>query len=148
VAAWRNGWFHTGDLLRRDRCGNYYFVDRASDSLRRRGENISSFEVERAVMHHPDVAEVGCIGVSDQRNDQDVMIYVVPVAGREIKPASLVHFLVPRLPYFALPRYIEVVDELPKTPTARVRKFMLRERGVTERTWDREAAGIVFKRDY
>ncbi|MGH9001083.1 MAG: AMP-binding protein, partial [Acidimicrobiia bacterium] len=140
--AWRNGWFHTGDAFRRDHDDNYFFVDRQSDTLRRRGENISSFQVELDVVAHPDVAEAACVAVAGELGEDEVKVLVVPAAGREIDLAGLIEFLVPRMPHFMVPRYVDVVDELPKTQTMRVQKFMLRQRGNSESTWDREAAGL------
>jgi crotonobetaine/carnitine-CoA ligase len=147
VEVWRNGWYHSGDGFTYDEDGNYYFVDRIKDSLRRRGENISSFEVEREVVTHPDVLEAACVAAPGRfENDDEVKIFVVPVERATIDPAELIQYLVPRMPYFMVPRYVEVVDELPKTPTAKVKKHELRARGNTEATWDREQAGIVVNR--
>ena len=137
VAAWRNLWFHTGDLFRRDQQGNYYLVDRLKDSLRRRGENISSVEVEAAVLQHPDVMECAVVGVDSEWGEQEVMAFVVPRQSRHLDEAALDEFLSSRLATFMRPRFIEVVDLLPKTPTERVRKAELRERGRGTRTWAR-----------
>lgn len=141
AAAWRNGWFHTGDAFRRDADGNYFFVDRKKDYIRRRGENISSFDVENAVMAHPQVREAAAIGVPSAFGEEDVMVVVAPAAGAVIDPDALIDFLQERLPYFMVPRYLRTVDELPKTPTAKVRKVALRAAGCTPDTWDRETAG-------
>jgi len=146
--AWRNGWFHTGDVLRSDGDGNWFFHDRRKDCLRRRGENISSFDVERGVAAHPGVAEVACVAVrSDLGVDDDVKVWIVPAAGAGIDLAALVEDLVGRLPHFMVPRYYELTDALPKTPTMRVQKHVLRARGNSERTWDREVAGLRVTRD-
>jgi crotonobetaine/carnitine-CoA ligase len=143
AAAWRNGWFHTGDSLRRDSSGDYSFHDRLKDALRRRGENISSFEVERAVVAHPGVAEVACVAAaSDHGVDDEVKVWIVPAGETEIEFAALAEFLVERLPHFMVPRYYEAVPELPKTETMRVKKHLLRERGNTAATWDLEAHGL------
>ena len=147
AAAWRNGWFHTGDCFRRDDDGYFYFVDRRKDAIRRRGENISSFEVEAEVVAYPAVREAAAFGVPSELSEDDVMIAVAPVAGQTIDPAALTHFLVERMAYFMVPRYIRILDELPKTPSAKVQKHLLRAEGVTGDTWDREAAGIRVKRD-
>ncbi|KLL12448.1 MULTISPECIES: AMP-binding protein [Protofrankia] len=146
VAAWRNGWFHTGDAFRCDQEGNYFYVDRMRDTLRRRGENISSFQVETEVMAHPNVLEAACVGVPAELGEHEVKVFVVPVEGRVVDPAELIGFLVPRLPRFMIPRFVEVVAELPKTQTLRVRKFELRDRPSTEATWDRQAVGIILPR--
>jgi len=140
--AWRNGWFHTGDAFRRDEDDNYFFVDRQSDTLRRRGENISSFQVEAEVLAHPDIAEAACVAVPGELGEDEVKVLVVVAPGRELDLPGLIEFLVPRMPHFMVPRFVEVVDELPKTQTLRVQKFMLRQRGNTEHTWDREVAGL------
>jgi len=145
--AWRNGWFHTGDAFRKDDNGNYYFVDRMKDAFRRRGENISSFEVEAELIAHADVQEAAAIGVPSPLGEDDVMAIVAPVQGRTIDPAALVEFLKSRLPYFMVPRYVRVVSELPKTPTAKVQKAGLRADGITADTWDRETANIKLKRE-
>jgi crotonobetaine/carnitine-CoA ligase len=138
--AWRNGWFHTGDAFRADADGRYYFVDRMKDAIRRRGENISSFEVENAVLEHDDVIECAAIGVAAEHGDQEVMVALIVRDPAKFDPAALVAFLVPRLPKFMVPRYVEVFDDLPRNETTRrVRKAELRARGLTPATWDREA---------
>jgi crotonobetaine/carnitine-CoA ligase len=148
AAAWRHGWFHTGDAFTYDTDGRYYFVDRLSDALRRRGENISSFEVESLVNEHPDVVESAAVAVPSPWGEDDVKVVVVTVAGVDLDPADLVRFLIPRMPRFMVPRYVEVVDELPKTDaTQRVRKVELRRDALNDRTWDREAAGIELPRE-
>jgi crotonobetaine/carnitine-CoA ligase len=145
--AWRNGWFHTGDAFRYDDEGNFFFVDRIKDAIRRRGENISSFEVESEVTLHPDVGEAAAIPVPSEFSEDEVMVVVAPVPGREVEPEALFHFLEPRLAHFMLPRYIRIVDDLPKTPTQKIQKHLLRDDGVTAATWDREVAGIKVKRE-
>jgi crotonobetaine/carnitine-CoA ligase len=137
VEAWRNLWFHTGDAARSDAEGNYYFVDRIKDSIRRRGENISSLEVEHEVGRHPDVLEVAAVGVPSEWGEEEVKIVVVTKPGRTVTEAALATFLEPLLPRYMLPRYIELVDALPKTPTEKVEKRTLRAAGVTATTWDR-----------
>ncbi|MDQ0382704.1 AMP-binding protein [Amycolatopsis thermophila] len=145
--AWRNGWFHTGDLMRVDEDGDYYFVDRKKDSLRRRGENISSLEVEREVLSHPAVAEAACVGVPDEHGDQDVMVFVTPSGTADLDPAELVEYLRTRLAYFAVPRYVEVVESMPRTRSNKIEKYVLRTRGTGPATWDRLAAGIEITRE-
>jgi crotonobetaine/carnitine-CoA ligase len=138
--AWRNGWFHTGDGFRCDADGNYYFVDRMKDAIRRRGENISSFEVEAAVNQHPGVQECAAVAVPSELGEDEIKVLVVAVAGGEVDPSELIEFLEPRTPKFMLPRYVEVVAGLPKTDaTFRTRKVELRAAGITAATWDREA---------
>jgi crotonobetaine/carnitine-CoA ligase len=143
VHAWRNGWYHTGDAFTYDEDGNYYFFDRTKDYIRRRGENISSFEVERAVAGFPGVERSVAVAVPSEVGEDEVMVFVVPRVGERIEPAELIRFLVDRVPPFALPRYVEVTDALPTTQaTMRVQKAKLRERGPTASTFDREKAGM------
>jgi crotonobetaine/carnitine-CoA ligase len=140
--AWRNGWFHTGDGFRCDEDGNYYFVDRMKDAIRRRGENISSFEVESGVGQHPAVQECAAIAVPSELGEDEIKVLVVAMAGRDLDPGELLDFLEPRMPKFMLPRYVEVVASLPKTDaTFRTRKVELRAAGLNDATWDREARG-------
>ncbi|MGE0155165.1 MAG: AMP-binding protein [Reyranellaceae bacterium] len=145
--AWRNGWFHTGDGFRVDAEGNYYFVDRLKDAIRRRGENISSFEVEADVTAFPAVKEAAAIGVPSEFSEDDVMVIVAPAEGASIDPAALIEFLRPRMSHFMIPRYVRVLAELPKTPSNKVMKHQLRQEGITADTWDREKAGIKVKSD-
>ncbi|GAA3938278.1 AMP-binding protein [Microbacterium soli] len=142
VEAWRNLWFHTGDALRRDAEGWFYFVDRFKDALRRRGENISSYEVETVVLTHPAVAEAAVIAVpSDaEAGEDEVMAYVV--ASEDITAEELWEHCDNRMPAFAVPRYIRFVDDLPKTPSQRVQKAKLRENGITPDTFDRLGSRI------
>jgi crotonobetaine/carnitine-CoA ligase len=141
--AWSEGWFHTGDAFRYDDDGNWYFVDRLKDCLRRRGENISSFEVENAVNAHPDVLESAAVAAESEWGEQEVKILVVRKPDGVVTEHELVQFLMPRMPRFMVPRYVEFVDEFPKTPTGKVKKVELRDRGITPATWDRDAAGVV-----
>jgi len=147
AAAWRNGWFHTGDAFRRDADGNYFFVDRMKDAIRRRGENISSFEVEAEILAHPAVRECAVVGVPSEHSEDDVLAIVAPAPGATIDPAELLGFLQPRLAHFMVPRYIRVVPDLPRTPTQKIEKYVLRAEGVTDVTWDRERAGIRVRRE-
>ncbi|MDQ0382731.1 AMP-binding protein [Amycolatopsis thermophila] len=147
VKAWRNGWYHTGDAVVREPDGQLYFSDRITDSLRRRGENISSFEVESSGLSFPGVQEIACVSVpGDLDGDIEVKVYVVPQPGKTVAPDELVLHMARELPYFAVPRFVELVDELPKTPTAKIRKVELRERGNGPQTWDRVAAKIAINR--
>ena len=146
AAAWRNGWFHTGDAFRADADGTFFFVDRMKDAIRRRGENISSFEVEAEIAAHPMVNEVAVIPVPSEYAEEEVMCVIAPVPGKTIDPKELLEFLVPRLPHFMVPRYVRIVEFLPKTPTQKVQKHLLRSAGITDDTWDREKFGIKIKR--
>lgn len=145
AAAWEGGWFHTGDLLRRDASGEHYFVDRNKDALRRRGENVSSFEVEAEIVAHPDVLEATVVGVPSAEAEDEVMAFVVLQPGRELDARDLFEFLVPRMPHYMVPRFIEFVAEFPRTPTQKVRKVELRDRGPGSDTWDASAEGIAVK---
>lgn len=141
VEAWHGLWFHTGDVVKRDAEGWYYFVDRLKDTLRRRGENISSFEVEDVVRSHPAVAECACIGVpaDEEGGEDEVMVFVVAAEGEIVDPANVISWCETRMPGYAIPRYIDVIDELPKTPSEKIKKGDLRTRGVTATTWGRAA---------
>lgn len=145
--AWRNGWFHTGDLLRRDAEGRFYFVDRKKDAIRRRGENISSVEIEIEVAAYAAVREVAAYGVDLPGGEQEVMICVAAKPGERLDPRELIEFLTPRMAHFMVPRFVRVEPELPKTPTNKVQKVDLRKEGVTAATWDREAEGLGLKRE-
>ncbi len=145
--AWRNGWFHTGDVFRQDENGEFFFVDRRKDTIRRRGENISSVEVEQAVLSFGGVAEAVVVGVPSEYGEEEVLAAVVPVLGRTLDPAALIHFLADRLAYFMVPRYVRTVANIPKTETNKPMKTVFREAGITEDTWDREAVGLKLRRE-
>lgn len=137
VTAWRNQWLHTGDAFRRDVDGNFYFVDRMKDAIRRRGENVSSAEVEADVNAHPDILESAAVAVPSDQSEDEIMVFVVPKDGRSVEPDQLVEFLQNRMAGFMIPRYIEVLDTLPKTPTQKIQKAKLRDRGIGAATFDR-----------
>jgi len=139
VEAWRNLWFHTGDRVVRDSDGAFRFVDRIKDAIRRRGENISSFEVEQVLQSHPAVTAVAVYPVRSELAEDEVMAALVLRDGERVEPAELAHFCESRLPYFAIPRYIEVMGDLPRTENGKVQKYKLRERGVTRATWERRS---------
>jgi crotonobetaine/carnitine-CoA ligase len=141
VEAWRNLWFHTGDRVVRDADGAFRFVDRIKDAIRRRGENISSFEVEQVLLSHPSVASCAVYPVRSELAEDEVMAALVVREGFSVDPGELARFCEARLPYFAVPRYIERMDDLPRTENGKVQKFKLRERGVTQTAWDRGPAG-------
>ncbi|MFE6365514.1 AMP-binding protein [Streptomyces sp. NPDC057806] len=130
-------WRRTGDRVVREPDGWFRFVDRVKDCIRRRGENISSYEVEAALRVHPDVAEAAAFPVPSALAEDEVMVAVVPRAGRTLDPAQVARHCAGQLPAFAVPRYVDVVEALPLTETGKVRKSVLRERGVTGGTWDR-----------
>jgi carnitine-CoA ligase len=139
-------WFHTGDLGRFDEERNLTYVDRKKDSLRRRGENISSFEVEQAILGHPAIAEVAAIGVASDLGEDDLLVCLTAKPGADLNVTEFMDFCVKRMPRFAVPRYVEIVDELPKNVIGRILKPELRRRGVTSTTWDREEVGYVVGR--
>lgn len=146
VATWRNQWLHTGDAFTIDDQGRYHFVDRKVDALRRRGENISSFEVESAINEHPDVLESAAVAVPSAHTEDEILVVVAVRPGAGLAAVQMCEFLTERLPYFMVPRFIRLVDALPKTPTEKIKKQELRDSGVTADTWDRETAGIVPRR--
>ncbi|MFW0787902.1 hypothetical protein AAFP35_25685 [Gordonia sp. CPCC 206044] len=141
-----DGWVHTGDAFRADEHGRYFFSDRMKDALRRRGENISSFEVERVINSHPGVFESAVVAVPSDLTEDEIKAVVVPREEVTVTPEELTRYLVDRLPYFMVPRYVQFADGLPKTPTQKVHKHLLRAAGVDDGVWDREAAGIVLRR--
>ena len=145
--AWRNGWFHTGDAFRVDEEGNYFFVARLKDTIRRRGENISSYEVETEICAHPAIKEAAAVAVASEHAEDEVLVAVSLAPGATLDPAELIAFLAPRMAHFMIPRFVRVVDDLPKTPTQKVQKNLLRADGVTPDTWDRDKAGIKVKRE-
>jgi crotonobetaine/carnitine-CoA ligase len=138
----RNCWFHTGDIGKFDAAGFFYFVDRKKDYLRRRGENISSFEMEAAFARHPDIAEVAVHAVPAVKGEDDVKVTAVLHPGASLTEEQLFHWSTDKVPYYALPRYIEFRESLPKNPQGRVLKYELREQGKTSATWDLEDTDI------
>ena len=146
VQAFRNLWFHTGDRGRLDDDGYLYFLDRKKDTIRRRGENISSWEVEATVSAFPAVLEAAAYGVPSELSEEEVMIAVVPRPGQVVRPEELLEHCVERMAYFAVPRYVRFLAELPKTPSQRIEKYRLRGQGVTVDTWDREDHDFVVRR--
>jgi carnitine-CoA ligase len=145
--AFRDGWFHTGDRVVREADASFRFIDRAKDAIRRRGENISSFEVEQVLLSHPDVAHAAVFAVPSEFTEDEVMAAIVRRPGSALSESGLCEFCRPRLARFAVPRFIEIVDTLPTTENGKVQKYRLRDRGVTPGTWDREAAGAVTQRE-
>ncbi|HWE57443.1 MAG TPA: AMP-binding protein, partial [Acidimicrobiales bacterium] len=146
VAATRNLWFHTGDLGRFDGDGNLTFADRKKDYLRRRGENISSFEVETAMATHPAVAEIAVVGVPSELGEDEVKAYVVLRDGAPIGEVELLHHAARTMPHFAVPRYISILGSLPRSAVGRVQKFLLRDMHSSAPGWDREQHGYSLNR--
>jgi Acyl-CoA synthetases (AMP-forming)/AMP-acid ligases II len=146
LGALRNLWFHTGDLARVDADGFLYFVDRKKDALRRRGENISSFEMEKTFFAHTAILDVAVHAVPSEMGEDEVKVTCVLQPGAVLTAEELCRWAAERVPYFAIPRYVEFRDDLPRNPVGRVLKYELRAQGVTTATWDREAAGVTFER--
>ncbi|ATE63648.1 AMP-binding protein [Rhizorhabdus dicambivorans] len=135
AALWRNGWLHTGDALYRDEDGNFFFVDRLDDAIRRRGENISSVEVELHVCTHPMVAECAAVAVPSEFAEDEIKIAVTVKPGHSLSERALVDYLAGIMPRFMVPRFVQFVDELPKTATSKIRKTEIRKAGVAG-CWD------------
>lgn len=146
VEAWRDLWFRTGDYLYYDDDGFFHFVDRKKDALRRRGENISSYEVEKVINTHPAVLESAVVGIHSDLGEDEVMICLTLKKGMSMEPAELMAFCDESMACFMIPRYVRIMDKLPRTPTERVEKYKLREQGATSDTWDREKAGYKLNR--
>jgi crotonobetaine/carnitine-CoA ligase len=140
AAAWRNGWFHTGDAMRQDEKGSFYFVDRFKDCIRRKGENISSFELEGYALSYPGVAEAAAVGVPTADGEEEVKIFLVAKPEAKLDLDAMAAFLAEQMPKFMVPRYLEIVEEFPKTPaTGRIQKGELRTRAPGSQQWDRAA---------
>jgi crotonobetaine/carnitine-CoA ligase len=143
--AFRGGWFHTGDRVVREADGYFRFVDRLKDAIRRRGENISSFEVEQVLLSHPEVGNAAAFPVPSELAEDEVMAAIVRRPGSALTESALCEFCRPLLARFAMPRFIEFVDALPTTESGKVQKYKLRDRGVTANTWDRQAEAAETK---
>lgn len=147
-SVWRNLWHHTGDMAVVDEDGEYYFADRKQDYIRYKGRNISMFEVESVVAKHPSVREVAAFGVTSPELDSEseLMVCVVLAAGATGKPEDIAQFVNDNAPYYFVPRYVQFRDELPCNQHGRVMKHILRDEGVGEGTWDRDASGFTVSR--
>jgi len=146
VEAWQDLWFNTGDYLVADKNGFFNFVDRKKDALRRRGENISSHEVEKVINANPAVLESAAIGVKSEMAEDEVMVCIKLKDDVNITPESLLDYCQQRMAYFMIPRFVRIIDQLPKTKTQKVLKSRLRDEGVTSDTWDREKQNYELKR--
>jgi len=146
VDLFTNTWIHTGDLGRMDEDGYFYFVDRKKQAIRRRGENISSFEVESVISAHPAVLESCVVGVPSDLGEEEVKAVIVLKKGQQVTEEELIRWCEPKMAYFAIPRYIAIRTDLPKTPSERIEKFKLKAEGITADCWDREEAGIKLQR--
>lgn len=144
--AYKGGWFHTGDLAYRDEEGWFYFAGRKKESMRRRAENVSSWEVEAVINSHPKVLESAALGVPFELGEEDIKVCVVLKPGEQLSPEELLDFCQERMAYFMVPRYVEFKDSLPKTSTHRPIYPILKKEGVTPKTWDREKAGYKLRR--
>jgi crotonobetaine/carnitine-CoA ligase len=148
AAAYDGDWYKTGDMLRRDEAGYYYFSDRKKDAVRYKGRNISTFEVEMAARRHPAIQDCAAFGVpsGELASESELKLDVILKPGESLEARELATFINDNAPYFFVPRYIEFVASLPYTPTNKVQKYRLRERGVTENTWDGRAEGFRAER--
>lgn len=146
VEAWRKLWFHSGDRVVRDADGHYRFIDRMKDSIRRRGENVSSWEVEQTVLSHPAVAACAIYPLPSELGEDEVAAAILLEPGQSLEPVDIVRHCEGQIAYFAIPRYVRIVNAMPLTENGKIRKGVLREAGVTDDTWDREAAGVKVRR--
>jgi crotonobetaine/carnitine-CoA ligase len=146
VEAWRNLWFHTGDRVVRSKDGYFRFVDRLKDAIRRRGENISSFEVEQVLLSHPSVELAAVFAVQSSLAEDEVMAAIVLREGCALDPLELIGYCESRMPYFAVPRYLDFRTDVPTTENGKIMKYKLREAGITSTTWDLEESGYRLKR--
>lgn len=144
--AYRGGWFHTGDLASRDEEGFFYYRGRRKESIRRLGENISAWEIETVVNQHPQVLESAAFGVTSELGEEEVALAVIARVGERPTPMEILDFCQGKMAHYAVPRYVEFVDDLPKTPTQRIRYAALKEKGVTPAAWDRQQAGYDVRR--
>lgn len=146
VEAWRNLWFHTGDRVVRDADGHYRFIDRMKDSIRRRGENVSSWEVEQVLLKHPAIASCAVYPLPSELGEDEVAAAVQLEPGHALDAVEVVRHCEGRMAYFAVPRFVRIVGEMPLTENGKIRKVALREAGKTPDTWDREAVGYKLRR--
>ncbi|MBA1204274.1 ATP-dependent acyl-CoA ligase [Pseudomonas capeferrum] len=140
----RNMWFHTGDIGKMDEDGFFFFLDRKKDYMRRGGENISGFEMERSFIAHPEIEEVAVHAVFSELSEDEVKVTAVLREGSNLSEEQLCRWAIERVPYYAVPRFIEFRPSLPRSPVGRILKYQLREEGVTAHTWDRVKAKLTF----
>ncbi len=140
-------WFHTGDLAYKDKDDWFFFVDRKKDSIRRRGENIASFSIEKIINLNDKVLESAAYGIKSELGEDEVMVAIVLKPGETMKPEEILDFCQGKMAYFMIPRFIDFVEKLPKSEVHRIMKRFLKERGISETTYDREKAGYIVKRD-
>ena len=146
VEAWRNLWFHSGDRVVRDPDGHYRFIDRMKDSIRRRGENVSSWEVEQTIQSHSAVAACAVYPQPSELGEDEVAAAILLEPGQSLQPIEIIRHCEGQIAYFAIPRYVRIVSQMPLTENGKIKKGALRDAGVTTDTWDREAAGVRVRR--
>jgi carnitine-CoA ligase len=146
VEAWRNLWFHTGDRVLRDADGHYRFIDRMKDSIRRRGENVSSWELEQLLLRHPAIAACAIYPLPAELGEDEVAAAIQLEPGTSLDPIDVIRHCEGQIAYFAIPRFVRFVGEMPLTENGKIRKVALREAGRTPEMWDREAAGYRVRR--
>jgi crotonobetaine/carnitine-CoA ligase len=146
VEAWRNLWFHSGDRVVRDPDGHYRFIDRMKDSIRRRGENVSSWEVEQTIQSHSAVAACAVYPLPSEGGEDEVAAAILLEPGQSLQPVDIIRHCEGQIAYFAIPRYVRIVSQMPLTENGKIKKGVLRDAGVTTDTWDREAAGVRVRR--
>ncbi|APO54518.1 ATP-dependent acyl-CoA ligase [Bradyrhizobium diazoefficiens] len=146
IEAWRNLWFHSGDRVVRDADGHYRFIDRMKDSIRRRGENVSSWEVEQTIQSHPAVAACAIYPLPSELGEDEVAAAILLEPGQSLEPVDIVGHCEGQIAYFAIPRYVRILSQMPLTENGKIKKGVLRDAGVTADTWDREAAGVRLRR--
>ena len=146
VEAWRNLWFHSGDRVVREADGHYRFIDRVKDAIRRRGENVSSWEVEQVLQAHPAIAACAVFAVPSELGEDEVAAAIQLEPGQSVAPEAIMAFCEARLAYFAVPRFLRFLVEMPLTENGKIRKVSLRDAGRTADMWDREVAGYKLRR--
>jgi len=148
LTAMQNAWFHTGDRGYLDDDGYLYFVDRKKDVIRRRGENISAFEVEEVIISHSQVSDVAVFPVKSNMSEDEVAVCVILAPGAQLSETALTDFCIANMAYFMVPRYVRFVLELPRTPSQKIEKYKLQAEAQSNMSafWDREQAGIILRR--
>jgi crotonobetaine/carnitine-CoA ligase len=146
VEAWRNLWFHTGDRVVRDADGHYRFIDRMKDSIRRRGENVSSWEVEQVLMRHPAIAACAIYPLPSELGEDEVAAAVQLEPGHTLEPSEVIRHCEGQIAHFAIPRFVRFLSAMPLTENGKIKKVALREAGKTPDVWDRDAAGYRLRR--
>ena len=148
VEATRDLWFHTGDRGYLDEDGYLFFSDRKKEAIRRRGENISAYEVETTICKHPEIIEAAAVPVASELGEDDLMVYLVTVTKATVTFAEVIEFCSENMAYFMVPRYLQFVDSLPKTASEKVEKYKLKIAAAEhiDELWDREGAGVQVRR--